>query len=476
DLNSIVTVKGFETETVPVGSFPNSARVETDASLSVTLSSDNTKITASTVQTQWFSPGIGPVKSVTATTASNFNSTEIEELIGYYVNGQGKGILSQFTLASGVANANSDTETPGKSAISFDGTNYLFVSCRNVGSPSGLYGVIISGAGAGKILNTFQILSQSCNFPRPAVAFDGTNYLVVFQQNGQIFGTRVSPSGNVLDGPSGFTISSGAPGVITNFAPVIAFDGTNYLVAWQKYNGGYDIYGSKVTTSGQVLGEFPISQAPGEQVEPSIAFDGTNYMVVWRDARNGFTDIYGTRVTQGGIVLDPTGIPISTAPGNQGEPQLVYDGANYFVVWVDQRNSLSYSDNDIYGARIKPDGTLLDGPSDTGGIAINKSTYNSGYVSVVFDGANYFVVWADTNYSIYPPAGIFAARVSTTGGLIDGPSTGDGISISGLPPTFSRYVYPAILFNGQNSLLTWLNNSELSGATKDIDGIVIYPY
>ncbi len=481
DLNSIVTVKGFETETVPVGSFPNSARVETDASLSVTLSSDNTKIAASTVQTQWFSLGIGPVKSVTATTASNFNSTETEELIGYYVNGQGKGILPQFTLASGVANANSDTETPGKSAISFDGTNYLFVSCRNVGSPSGLYGVIISGAGAGKILNTFQILSQSCQFPRPAVAFDGTNYLVVFQQNGQIFGTRVSSSGNVLDGPSGFGISSGTPNVITNFSPAIAFDGTNYLVVWQKYNGGYDIYGSEVTTSGQVLGEFPISQAPGEQVEPSIAFDGNNYMVVWRDARNGvapnyFTDIYGERITKGGIVLDPAGIPISTAPANQGEPQIIYDGTNYFVVWIDQRNSLSSMHSDIYGTRSKTDGTLLDGSPDTGAIAINNATNDHSYVSVTFDGANYFVVWAVANFSSNPPAGIFAARVSTNGGLIDGPSTGAGISISGLPPSFSRYVYPVILFNGKNSLLAWVNNIELSGATKDIDGIVIYPY
>ena len=87
-------------------------------------------------------------------------------------------------------------------------------------------------------------------------------------------------------------------------------------------------------------------------------------------------------------------------------------------------------------ARMNPDGTLLYGPSDTGGIAINASKNGGGSPSVAFDGTNYFVVWTVASFSNNPPAGIFAARVSTDGGLIDGPSTGTGISISGLPPSF----------------------------------------
>ena len=61
-------------------------------------------------------------------------------------------------------------------------------------------------------------------------------------------------------------------------------------------------------------------------------------------------------MSQGGTLLDPVGIAISAAANNQTAPSVVFDGANYFVVWEDRRSFVT----DVYGARVSPAGTLLD--------------------------------------------------------------------------------------------------------------------
>lgn len=62
-------------------------------------------------------------------------------------------------------------------------------------------------------------------------------------------------------------------------------------------------------------------------------------------------------MTPAGTMLDPSGIAISTAAGYQESPAAAFDGTSFLVVWQDWR-SIYYSD--IYGARVRPDGTVHD--------------------------------------------------------------------------------------------------------------------
>src|SRR5215210_1501564 len=262
--------------------------------------------------------------------------------------------------------------------------------------------------------------------------------------------------------------------------PSIAFDGTNYLVVWQDgrsdgppADNGYEIYGARVSQAGTVLDPvgIAISTATSSQYAPSVAFGGTNFLVAWEDYRSDghvLSDIYGARVSQAGSVLDPNGIPISTASNHQQAPNVAADGTNFLVVWQDCRTCPGSNSYDIYGARVDPeDGTVL----DLGGIPISTPATNDRVApSVAFDGTNYLVVWRGWSASQYA---ISAARVSPAG-VVLGPGEFP-IETMGV----SQYGAPTVAFDGTNYLVAWVHfpgvSNDIYGARVNQDGIVLAP-
>ncbi len=292
----------------------------------------------------------------------------------------------------------------------------------------------------------FPISTASSHQVPGGVAFDGTNFLVVWHDTrtdgttGDIYGARVTPDGGVLD-PNGIPIST-APNWQAN--PAVAFDGSNYLVVWEDYRSGSgfaDIYGARVSPNGQLLDPdgIAISTATGYQLEPAVAFDGVNYLVVWDDRRDDPTSpmVFGARVSPAGGILDPVGFPIGP-PG--GAPAVAFDGTNYLVVY--NRNS------DIHGARVSPSAVVL----DTSGFPISTAPNNQVWPSVAFDGTNYLVAWYDTrNGTNITEVSVFGARVSPGGTLLDP----DGIPISAPLTAFSAMRGPGLAFHGTNYLIAW---------------------
>ncbi len=405
-------------------------------------------------------------------------------------------------------------------SVAFDGANYLIVwSDLLVSGYLRIYGARVTPQGI--VLDTAGIVisPEVGDQFRPQVAFDNTNYLVVWGDmprwdNIDIFGTRVSPSGMVLD-TTGILLSPSAHyqhtssitfdginyfvvwdefcgmefniygvrinelGIVldpvsivistedsSQRAPEVAIDSANYFVTWHdKRNSQYnEIYGARVTQSGSVVDTagINITQEASDQVYPSVVFDGINYFVAWTDYRNSSTseaDIYGARISQSGIVLDPLGLAVSSAPSSQRYPSIAFDGSNYFAVWQDKRSG-SW---DIYGARVTQSGSVV----DTAGINITQEAYDQVYPSVTFDGTNYFIVWEDWRNNATENPDIYGARVSQNGVVLD--TTGIAISMS----MAYSYEIPSIAFDGTNYVVIWQGKS--SGMFYDLHGAKINP-
>ena len=362
------------------------------------------------------------------------------------------------TTGIAIRTGTSDSYIPD---VASDGINYLVVwKAWPRNQTSSTYGARVTHEGT--VLDSGILISKAANSQwNPSIASDGSNYLVVWEEQRDssfdIYGSLVDQNG-MIQGQSGFPIS-----IATNEQrhPSVAFDGNNYLVVWQdKRSGYYKIYGARVTPSGQVLDQdgilfYPVPNIdPTNQIAPSVAFDGDNYLVVWGDVRkNQASHIYGTRVTPSGTVLDISGFPISTAPSLQRSPSVVFDGTNYLVVWQDERNG-NY--DDIYGARVSPGGQVL----DSSGISISTAENYQESPSIAFDGINYLVAWQDyRNGSLNPD--IYGARVSQAGAVLD--SNGFAISTA-----INYQQQPSVTFDGTDYIVVWEDHR--SGLDWDIYG------
>ena len=360
-------------------------------------------------------------------------------------------------------------------AVAFDGTNYMVVWMGVWGAS----GWDVCGARVdvnGRVLDPtgIPIAISGAGERMPSISFDGTNYLVAWTGpetgTGYAVGaTRVAPDGTVLD-PSGI----GVPGfTVYQGTPVVASSGENHLLAWWSA-GGYhsEIYGARVGTDGNLLDEngiIDISTAASLQVDPAVAF-GNEYFAVWADLRMGTDwDVYGSFVDSRGKASAHAVFPVSTRVSGQKYPAIAFDGRNYLVVWQDGSTSSGYWK--IHGVRVDAQGQVLDSKD----ILLPGLNFAQEHPAVAFDGTNYLVVWQDYRDSRYTgwQCGIYGARVSADGQLIDT----DAVPIC---TAAGDQQYPSISFDGAQYLVVWQDGRKsytghIFGARVATDGTVLDP-
>ncbi len=144
-----------------------------------------------------------------------------------------------------------------------------------------------------------------------SVAFDGTNYFVVWQDfiNGQywnIYGARVTSEGGILD-QGGFLITNTDPSGTDRWRPVLSWNGDYYFVAWMasSESGEWYLYGKRVASGGQLMdvADRLIQRDTANKTFPAILWDGTEHLLVWEEDPEGDSRIFGMSILAEGYAM-----------------------------------------------------------------------------------------------------------------------------------------------------------------------------
>lgn len=168
----------------------------------------------------------------------------------------------------------------------------------------------------------------------PVVATDGTRFLVAWSDLfTRMYLTRVDADDSLH--------SESTPLRNDDFDPVrpvaLAFNGDGYLLvyAYPVATPGGTVVALRADRDGHILSALPIviSADPQARGIADVVWTGTQYLVVWNQGQENDGAAYGARVTADGTVLDPSGFSIATlAGGFSSQPQLALGGGKVLLV------------------------------------------------------------------------------------------------------------------------------------------------
>jgi len=324
--------------------------------------------------------------------------------------------------------------------LAFDGTNYQLVWQVNT-SGAKVIGLRFTPALA-VVAGSMATLSPAAAYSAaaPALAFTGGQHLLAWAEQSAstdttsaIRAARLDPSGTVS---TPVTVGPAAAG---NNTPAVAVDGTGWLVAWTQSSGTFpnivaSVHAARVDATGALADAAPalVSDAPGSKATAAAACGGGTCLTAWADERTYFGGIYGARLTAG-TNLDPGGIRIGSSYNFEIAEAIASRGADYLVTWVDTRDG----GRTIYGARVDGSGTTLDVPARRISNAIDPT--GVGYPAAASDGTNYLVIWDGESAS--------SLGIS----LVDG-ATGAPGAVHALPVDSYK---PALVFAGSQYFGAW---------------------
>ena len=225
--------------------------------------------------------------------------------------------------------------------------------------------------------------------------------------------------------------------------PSLAALSPNIHVAWvDKRDGDYKIFYKRSSDGGMTWGtDTLLSNLANYAWYPSIAVLRTNVHVVWNDWRDGNSEIYYKRSSDGGATWG-SDVRLTYDPNGKGYASVAVSDSNVHVLWLDYRDGLYseiyYKRSTDMGATWEPDSRLTNDPAP------------SSYPCVAVSGSTIHVVWTDGRNG---SSGEIYYKRSTDRGIVWEPDT----RLTYDPATSW---YPSIAASGFQVHMVWWDNRD----------------
>jgi hypothetical protein len=288
----------------------------------------------------------------------------------------------------------------------FDGTNFLISFLEDTGTETTVNVKIV--APDGSLVGDKILIGDVTEF-RLSVGFDGTNYLIVWQNDDSLYGRFVSQTGTLVG--ENFLISSGIEDI-----GHIGFGGGNYLIVYNKETGvGRKVYGRTISTSGTVGSEFAICSGEGKDRGGlgNLPFDGKKFLVVWTED-GADQEVRGRFVGTDGTLVGEEFTINGSETWSDNPWAGAFDGTNFLVVWPDEIGGWTSNEWTFFGQLIDTSGNKVGGVISVTG---NAPPSPSLLPALVFDGTNYLFTWCQG--VTHTEMKLYGRFISKDGKLID---------------------------------------------------------
>ena len=170
---------------------------------------------------------------------------------------------------------------------------------------------------------------------------------------------------------------------------------------------------------------------------PVLVWNGADFGVAWLDERNQSSEVYFTRISATGERLSPD-VRVSNlaAGGTARDVRAVWGDGGFGVAWTDNRAG----NNDIYFARLNADG-VLQGDN----LRVTDNPADQRTPTIAWAAGEYGLAWRDSREG--HGLEIYFTRLSA-----DGRKLGDDLRVTEDP---GQSVTPTLAWNGQSYGLLW---------------------